>query len=165
VTPSPARQNRAGGALRIVGGAKVVDDNYLGRPVASPVNVTLRWLSLVCPCRARAKRARHDAEGDQITTCVVQAAPAVALKPKSIRRDVALDALKEAISEHGQRLPETSTIPKGVTRVRLEQWKARWMLRTGYDESRSADTNFAKDKAALLKDSEIAISNPFVWIN
>ncbi|MDQ2963220.1 MAG: AAA family ATPase [Pseudomonadota bacterium] len=105
-----------------------------------------------------------DADGDRITSCVLAAGSVPVDKPKTVRRDVALDALREAISEHGEPMPGTSTIPKGVKAVRLEVWKARWALRTGYEESRSADANFAKDKRALLESGKVAISKPFVWL-
>jgi hypothetical protein len=84
---------------------------------------------------------------------------------KPIRRDTALDALREAIGELGQRMPGTSTIPGGVRVITLEQWRARWALRTGYAESGpdSIRTNFNKDKDALLKGGKIRISSPYVW--
>jgi len=107
-------------------------------------------------------------EGERISSCVVQAlalAPEKA-KPK-IRRDVALDALREAISEFGQKLPATSTIPGGVKAVTLDQWRNRWALRTGYETStgNSVAVNFHKDKDALLKTSTIVISKPYVWLS
>ena len=85
--------------------------------------------------------------------------------PKTIRRNVALDALREVVREIGQRMPGTSTIPPGMRAVRLEQWRTRWALRTGYAESGpdSIRNNFNKDKDALLKAGKIAISAPYVW--
>jgi hypothetical protein len=77
-------------------------------------------------------------------------------------------ALKcEAISEYGQSIPETSTIPKGAAAVKLDQWKARWALRTRYGESsgNSIAVNFHKDKDALLKAGKVAISKPYVWVS
>lgn len=108
----------------------------------------------------------EDADLDIITTCVLEAcAPAAATKVPAKRRDVALDALREAIGEYAEALPESSTIPKGVKGVKLEQWKARWMLRTGYDDGRSADSHYCQDKADLLRAGTIGISKPYVWIN
>jgi hypothetical protein len=49
--------------------------------------------------------------------------------------------------------------------AKLDQWKARWLLRTGYDEGRSADSHYCQDKADLLKAGTIGISKPYVWIN
>lgn len=107
-----------------------------------------------------------DSEGDMATTCVLLPSAEAAVRPtKPVRRDVALDALREAISEYGEPMVGTSTIPPGVRAVTLDRWKARWILRTGYDPGRTADANYCHDKAALLKSSTIGISNPFVWIN
>jgi hypothetical protein len=107
-----------------------------------------------------------DADGDVATTCVLVPSDEAAVKPvKPVRRDVALEALREAISEYGDAMPGTSTIPKGVKAVTLEQWRARWLLRTGYDSGRSADVNFSKDKAALLKATKVTISRPYAWIS
>jgi hypothetical protein len=110
-------------------------------------------------------------DGDDVereSSCVVEmtaAPPAAGCKPP--RRDIALDALREAIHEHGQKLPGTSTIPTGVRAVTLEQWKARWTLRTGYDDGKSESirVNFDKDRAALLRAGKVAISKPYVWIS
>ena len=84
---------------------------------------------------------------------------------KPVRREVGLDALREIVSECGQRMAGTSTIPPGVKAVTLEQWRTRWALRTGYADSGadSIRSNFNKDKDALLKAGEIAISAPYVW--
>lgn len=110
-----------------------------------------------------------DPDGDPVRTCVLEPcnAPAAPSKSKATRRDVALDALREIIGDLGERVPETSTIPPGVRAVTLDQWRARWTLRTGYDEStgNSVAVNFHKDKAALLAADRIAISKPYVWIN
>jgi hypothetical protein len=64
-------------------------------------------------------------------------------------------------------MPETSTIPKGVKAVTLDQWKSRWALRTGYEDStgNSIAVNFHKDKDALLKAGNVAISKPYAWVN
>jgi len=107
-------------------------------------------------------------EGDRISSCVVHPldhAPEKA-KPKT-RREVALDALREAISEYGKKMPGTSTIPAGVNAVTLDQWKSRWALRTGYDDStgNSIAVNFHKDKDVLLKSGAIVISKPYVWVS
>lgn len=116
--------------------------------------------------RLRQVELGTDADGDQVTTCVLQPSTVVPAKPRQVRRDVALDALHEAISEHGERIPESSTIPKGIKAVRLDTWKARWALRTGYDEStgNSVNVNFYKDKDGLLKAGKVAISKPYVWL-
>jgi putative DNA primase/helicase len=106
-----------------------------------------------------------DADGERVTTCVVQPCAAPVVRATSVRRDVAADAVREASSEHGHAIQGSSTIPAGVKVVTLDQWRARWLLRTGYDEGRSADAAFCRDKADLLKAGKIGISKPYVWIN
>jgi KaiC/GvpD/RAD55 family RecA-like ATPase len=108
----------------------------------------------------------RDSEGDVVTTCILEASEEASAKPaKPMRRDVALDALRETLSEHGSTTQGSSTIPTGIKVVRLDQWKARWLLRTGYDDGRTADSNYCHDKRVLLKAGAIGISKPFVWIN
>jgi hypothetical protein len=106
-----------------------------------------------------------DTDGDHVSTCIIEPADAPSQRAKRPRRDVALDALHEAISEFGQEMPGTSTIPHGVRAVKLDQWKMRWILRTGYEGSddRSIRTNFDKDRRALLAAGAIGVSAPFVW--
>jgi len=106
--------------------------------------------------------------GDSATVCIVEPAGSLPATPKPAkrgsRRDIALESLREALAEHGEPGPGTSTVPKGVKVVRIEQWKARWTLRTGYDEeSESAGVNFDKDRKALVDAGAIGISKPFVW--
>jgi KaiC/GvpD/RAD55 family RecA-like ATPase len=106
-----------------------------------------------------------DVDGDMATTCILIPSAEAAAKPaKAIRRDVALDALREAIGEYGERMPGTSTIPKGIKAATLEQWRSRWILRTGYDPGRSAEVNFSKDKALLLRAGKVVVSRPYAWI-
>ena len=104
--------------------------------------------------------------GDRLSSCAVVRSDQTTTTTKPIRRDVALDALRETIFEYGTPMPETSTIPKGVKAVTLEQWKARWTLRTGYDDGagESVRVNFDKDRRALLTVGAIQIAKPYVWI-
>jgi hypothetical protein len=112
--------------------------------------------------------ADPDADPDEReTSCIVEPADVPKATRKPVRRDVALDALRETVAEFGERTPGTSTIPPGVRAVTLDQWKARWALRTGYDDASglSVRVNFHKDKDALLKAGAIAISKPYVWLS
>ncbi len=108
----------------------------------------------------------HD--GERLSSCVVIPLDHAPVKAKApFRRDLALDALREAIGEFGNRLPGTSTIPPGVKGVTIDQWRARWLLRTGYDDGKpeSVRVNFDKDRRTLLTAGKIGISKPHVWIN
>jgi AAA domain len=114
--------------------------------------------------------ASSDPEADpeeRYVSCVVEPLDGVpAGKGKPAKRDVALDALHETISTYGERLPQSSTIPPGVRGVRLDQWAARWRLRTGddYESQRIGDAAFRTQRAALLKAGAIMISDPYVWL-
>lgn len=104
--------------------------------------------------------------GERLDSCAVvplDHAPTAA-KRAGKRRDVALDAQREAISEQGQVMPGTSTIPPGVKAVTIAQWKTRWLLRTGYEPGRSADAAFSQDKKRLLAAGKIGVSAPYVWM-
>ena len=107
-----------------------------------------------------------DSDGDVATPCVLVPSAEAAAKPiKLVRRDVALEALREVIIEYGEIMPDTSTIPKGVKAVTLDQWRSRSALRTGYEDSsgNSIPVNFHKDKDALLKAGKVSISKPYAW--
>lgn len=114
----------------------------------------------------------EDDDGDPVNSCVVvptEGAPAKATSRRlSDSARFALDTLRQALEEHGQKLPATSTIPGGVTAVTLEQWRARFRLRYGSDgEDLKADTlkkAFKRAKADLLGRSLIGISDPYVWV-
>lgn len=112
----------------------------------------------------------EDEDGDRITSCVV--IPTDAPKPASRQRAlsgvarVALMALNEAILDHGQVMPATSTIPQGVRSVTLDQWRERFVLRYGQDRERNSTATrqaFGRGKEGLLKTERISISDPYVW--
>lgn len=119
------------------------------------------------PFRLPATELGLDPEGEAVTTCTVEPIAAFPSKAKVTRVDVALDSLRETVSECATKLNGSSSIPPGVKAVLLEQWRTRWCLRTGYDESdeRSIAANFSKDKTKLLSTGKISISRPYVWIN
>lgn len=109
-----------------------------------------------------------DQDGDPITTCVVVPEEAEK-KPKPARlpgaAKVALDALKEAIEAHGERLPGSSTIPPGVLAVGIEHWRARFRLRYGSDD-RDGDAikkAFQRAREHLLREQLVCISDPWAW--
>ncbi len=114
----------------------------------------------------------HDEDGDPITTCIVMPTEATTRprqqKPLSGVASVALDALHEALGEHGQSMPGTSTIPEHVKAVTLEQWRARFLLRYGSDGdgergSSAVRKAFVRGREALMKAGSITISDPYVW--
>lgn len=85
---------------------------------------------------------------------------------KSSRYDLALDALREALSEYGRKMPGTSSIPPGVCACTLDQWLARWRLRTGddYTTTETATSAFRRERLKLLKAETIRCSGVYVWL-
>ncbi len=113
-----------------------------------------------------------DSDGDPITTCVVRATDEAPVRPKALALSgvakVALQALQEAISEQGEPLPGTSTIPPGVRAVTMEAWRSRFAIRYGSDGDDRRDASairkaFQRGREGLLKACCITISNPYVW--
>jgi hypothetical protein len=105
----------------------------------------------------------HSADGDEVTTCVLEQSANIPKQPKVMRVEVSTTSLTETIQAYGQNLNGSSSIPKGVKACLLDQWKAQWMLRTGYDPGPSADSSFWLDKKKLLVSGTIQISKPYVW--
>jgi hypothetical protein len=93
-----------------------------------------------------------------------QGAAKAAYKPPS--RDVALDALREAVDLYGEVLPGTSTIPPGVRVVRLEKWLSRWRLRTGddYSSDGSAASAFRRERRKLIEACQVNCSGVYAWL-
>lgn len=116
----------------------------------------------------------EDADGDPVTACLLQHTDDVPTSRKPQRKlsgvaSVALQALNEAITEHGQRMPATSTIPAGVHAVTLEQWRERFRIRYGSDPDgeqrgkRTVNLAFQRGREQLAKADAVAISDPYVW--
>ncbi len=112
----------------------------------------------------------QDSDGDPITTCVIVPTNVTPKKQKKKSLPgaarVALKALVEVIEDHGERMPETSTIPAGVIAVDLDIWRTRFKLRYGTDDrgDRAVRQAFQRGREVLLKDQLIALSDPWVWI-
>lgn len=112
-----------------------------------------------------------DSDGDKITSCIIEATDTTHTsqrqRPMTGAAQVALRALREAILDHGQTMPSTSTIPAGVKAVELDRWRAQFRVRYGSDGDPKSSTvrmAFLRGKDALLKAGLIAISDPFAWI-
>jgi len=116
----------------------------------------------------------QDDDGDPVTTCIVEHledTPARRPAPKLTGvAKIALQALQEAISDHGEAKPGTSTIPAGVRAVTLDQWRERFRLRYGSDTesgdrrgSSAVRTAFHRAREQLAKAEAVGVSDPFVW--
>lgn len=108
-----------------------------------------------------------DSDGDKVYTCLLNATDTVAKASKPIvlkgRTKVGLAALKSAVDAVGQVMPGTSTIPKGVKAVKLEQWREHFDRMYGKDNTTPASQAFYKARESLL-DDRISISDPYVWL-
>lgn len=111
--------------------------------------------------------------GKKRTTCVVEPAEAIVKRPAGKRLSgaaaVAMKSLREAVEAYGRLMPETSTIPKGVTAVTVRQWRDRFEIRYGADGERGAESvtkafNRSKDSLLGTAPPTIGISDPYVWV-
>lgn len=79
----------------------------------------------------------QDHDGDAISTCLVTPTETAPKQRRELQLSgvakVALQALKEAISDHGQTMPQTSTIPANVRAVHIDNWRNQFRLRYGTD--------------------------------
>lgn len=115
-----------------------------------------------------------DADGDEITTCVVRPSEGGATSkriPKlSGAASVGLTSLQEAITAHGQLMPGSSTIPEGVRATTLEAWREQFRLRYGAQangetrEAGAVKVAFQRARDKLLGDKIAVASAPYVWI-
>lgn len=115
----------------------------------------------------------EDQDGDPITTCLVRPTDIAALpirqRQVSAVGRVALQSLQEAVSDLGEFMPETSTIPRGVRAVEIDQWRSRFYLRYGNDgDDKPAQTAlrqaFKRGREALMKSGDVGISDPYCWL-
>ncbi len=108
-----------------------------------------------------------DSDGDDVYTCLLNAteATAKAAKPVVLRGRTLLgfQSLKSAIDLSGEVMAGSSTIPKGVKAVKLEQWRSHFDRMYGTDGNTPTSQAFYKAKESLLGD-RISISDPYVWL-
>lgn len=116
----------------------------------------------------------RDPDGDIVSTCLVRHldGAATARRPQRALSGVArigLQALEEAIREHGEIMPGTSTIPAGVRAVDIGRWRQRFRLRYGQDgegDERDAETirkAFQRAHEHLAQVGAVEVSSPWVW--
>jgi phage/plasmid primase-like uncharacterized protein/KaiC/GvpD/RAD55 family RecA-like ATPase len=117
-----------------------------------------------------------DPDGDPITTCLVNHTDVAPVAPKKDRGErlsgvgrTAMQALQEAVEAFGEPLPQSSTIPRGVRGVAIEQWRDRFSLRYGSegDDRRASEAvkkAFQRGREALLKAGVVGISDPYAWL-
>lgn len=111
-----------------------------------------------------------DTDGDSVTTCVIEPTEATPTaqraRPLPGAAQVALRALREAIIDHGQTLPATSTIPAGARGVEIDRWRAQFRVRYGLDDrgDRALRQAFQRGREYLLREQIVGLSDPYAWI-
>jgi hypothetical protein len=119
-------------------------------------------------------------EDERESSCVVEPISAPAQAPRKMRAlpkgsEIAFKALREAIAEHGEPLPPSSTLPGGVRAVRLEVWRRRFYVyepadADSQDEAamrRAGDARlkrFTRSRTALVASGAVGIANEFAWL-
>lgn len=107
-----------------------------------------------------------DQDGDPITSCVVEPAEATETKrgPKITGQAlVALQALGEALAEHGQAMADTARFPANRRVVSLDQWRA-WCVRMDMAETPGATkTAFSRVKVTLQNLGAVCFLDGYVW--
>jgi hypothetical protein len=119
--------------------------------------------------------------GTPTTACVVEpleAAPLGVKRAKSLTANEtnALEALRVAIADHGERVPATSAIPSGVVAVGLERWRFKYQLIDRLDlesadpkelgrETSARKTRFLRARNQLRAAGVIGNTGDLWWIN
>lgn len=120
------------------------------------------------PFKLRVIDLGPDADGDPVTTCVVEpeaSERAVRDVRLSDSEKIAFAALKEAIQASGEAMPETSAIPAGVRAVKAENWRSTFYRLYLEDASQEAAKKaFSRAKTKLLAQKIAGASDPWVWL-
>ena len=95
--------------------------------------------------------------------------PARQAKKRKLTADeeIALQTLREVADEAGERLPETSVIPEGVTRgVKIEAWRGRFYDRLGGErdtEQAAKRQAFGRGRKGLVAKGYAGMHGEFAW--
>jgi hypothetical protein len=108
----------------------------------------------------------QDGYGDQVTSAIVVPcdAPKAPAKKLSGKAEVAMQALDEALKNHGEKR-HNPDLPNGVPVVTVDQWRDACDahgLTTGGSSS-AARTAFMRAKEKLMDSNHIRIHSEFVW--
>lgn len=146
--------------------AKVV--KHRDAPIGDELHARLRRVEL----------GVSDSWGRALTSCVMEDAtpPRPSRVPAKLPKgaSVALQALQDAISEHGQTMPGTSGIPPGKRAVAMSKWRDRFYIVTPLDSDAPEDREKASDarlkrfnraREALQEAGVIGVCNVWVWLN
>lgn len=104
---------------------------------------------------------------ERLTSCVV--VPCVATQQRKEPAltgvaKVALMALQEAVTDYGELMPGTTTIPAGAHATTMERWRTQFGLRYGAENKDATRKAFQRGREALFKASVVGISDPYAWV-
>jgi hypothetical protein len=112
-----------------------------------------------------------DADGDAITSCIIEPIEDVSASPKrqanlSKGAQIALRALQDAISECGFIPPASNHVPNGTQTVTVEQWRD-YSYRWGISDSPLENSKlkaFGRAHEALVAAQRVGAWYPHVWL-
>jgi hypothetical protein len=115
----------------------------------------------------------RDTNDEPMTSCIIEPADpteAKSSKPSgngrlSPRDQIALDALKKAITQDGVSLPANNHVPDKVMGVTLDMWRRYFLLSTGSDD-RNQNARwkaFQRSRDSLQARHIVAVWQDFVW--
>jgi hypothetical protein len=111
-----------------------------------------------------------DDDGDPITTCIVRPVDGEAVEPDTRKRGsdrevLAMEALTEALLDHGQVLPASLKLPNGTRGCKLDQWRDEMYARSILDrEKDTSREKFSRLRDRLVRKQMIGVRNGWVWL-
>jgi KaiC/GvpD/RAD55 family RecA-like ATPase len=110
----------------------------------------------------------QDEDGDEITSCVIVAADAPSRRSTSIAgaAGIALNLLRKAVDEAGERPPACNHVPPGVRGVRLETWR-RYCYAGSISDGDTSDAkrkSFKRAADRLQSAGIIGVWGEWVWL-
>jgi hypothetical protein len=113
---------------------------------------------------------QHD-DGEPVTSCVViptDAQPTTKRKgqPRLTKAaKIALNALKDAVDDHGMPPPPSNRIPPGVRGVSVNRWRqAAYRIGISTGEDRAKQAAFQRGSEALISSQLVRVEGDFAWI-
>ena len=105
-----------------------------------------------------------DADGDPITSCVIEATDAKPAKSTTPKQHRALDALNNVLADHGQRAPDATHYPAGIQVVPVDLWRQQ-LFQAGVLEQNASNprADFRRLKDQLAERGLIGEWNNLMW--
>ena len=105
-----------------------------------------------------------DADGDPITSCVIEATDRKAAKTTTPKQRRALDALHNVLVDHGQSAPDATHYPTGAQVVAVDLWRQQLFNAGILDQGASNPrADFKRLKDQLAERGLIGEWNSLMW--